>query len=164
MKKFISILLLIAVLVSLCACGGNNEEAAADPAATLDPQSPEAMYGHIDQTQKIDGVYKIWNKDGVYNMLENPSDSFELLCHVDMEGAEIAPIREFTGTLNGQNSTIKNFTVKGSDETDFGFIGVNKGKISNLYLDNATLIAGNSAKNIGAFVGKNEGTLRAYQT
>ena len=158
MKKFISVILLLAVLVSLCACA-KKEEAAAEPAATLDPQSPEAMYGHIDQTQKIDGVYKIWNKEGVLNMLQNPGESFELLCHVDMEGEIIAPIAEFTGTLTGQNCTIKNFTVQGGDETDFGFIGVNKGKINNLYLDNVTLISGNNAKNIGAFVGKNEGTL-----
>ena len=158
MKKFISVILLIAVLVSLCACA-KKEEAAAQPAATLDPQSPEAMYGHIDQTQKLDGVYKIWNKDGVLNMLKNPGDSFELLCHVDMQGETIAPIAEFTGTLTGQNCTIKNFTVQGGSEESFGFICVNKGKINNLYLDNVTFIPGANAKNVGTLVGSNEGTV-----
>jgi len=161
MKRFISFVLLIAVLLTLCACGKKEEPAAAvdTTAATLAPESPEAMYGHIDQTQPVDGVYKIWNSDGVLNMLKHPDASFELLCHVDMEGATIAPIAEFTGTLNGANCTIKNFTVQGGDETDFGFVTVNKGKISNLYLDNVTFIPGANAKNIGSFAGTNEGTI-----
>ena len=54
MKRMISILLLIAVLVPLCACDQANPGTA--PAATPDPQSPQALYGHIDQTQKSDGV------------------------------------------------------------------------------------------------------------
>jgi len=158
MKKLLSVILLIAVLVSLCACG-KTDTAEAGASAAPDTQSPEALYGHIDQTQKIDGVYKIWNAEGVQNMLKNPGESFELLCSVDMQGATIAPIAEFTGTLTGANCTISNFTVQGGDETDFGFIGVNKGKISNLYLDNVTMISGTNAKNIGAFAGTNEGTL-----
>jgi len=165
MKKLISVILLMAVLVSLCACGKDEETATTAPVAdsateaTLDPQSPEAMYGHIDQTQKIDGIYKIWNAEGVQNMLKNPSESFELLCHVDMQGATIAPMAEFTGSLNGGNFVIKNFTVQGGDETNFGFIGVNKGKINNLYLENVTMVSGANAKNIGAYAGINEGTL-----
>ena len=108
MKKLISVILLLAVLVSLCACA-KKEEAAADVAATLDPQSPEAMYGHIDQTQPMGGVYKLWNADGIQVLLDHPDASFELLCHIDLQGATIAPIDAFTGVLTGQNCTIKNF-------------------------------------------------------
>ena len=159
MKKSISIVLLIVMLVSLCACAKKGEQAAGEPAATLDPASPEAMFGHIDQFQKIDGVYKIWNAEGVKHMLEKPGESFELLCDVDMKGATIAPIREFTGSINGATCYIKNFTVQGGDETDFGFICVNKGQVSNLYLNNVTLIPGGNAKNIGGFVGNNQATV-----
>ena len=158
MKKLISVILLLAVLVSLCACA-KNEEAAAQPAATLDPQSPEAMYGHIDQTQPMGGVYKLWNADGIQVLLDHPDASFELLCHIDLQGATIPAIAEFTGVLTGQNCTIKNFTVQGGSEESFGFIGVNKGKVNNLYLDNVTLIPGANAKNVGTLVGSNEGTI-----
>ena len=164
MKKFVSMLLLIAVLVSLCACAKKETAATtapvAEPAteATLDPSSPEAMYGHIDQTKPVDGVYKIWNTDGIQSIWNHPEGNFELLCDLDMAGAELTPIAEFTGTINGGNFTIKNFTVKGGNETDFGFITVNKGKVNNLYLDNVTLIPGSNAKNIG-LVGVNEGTV-----
>lgn len=160
MKKLMSYLLLIAVLVSLCACGKKETTMApvADPATevTLDPSSPEAMYGHIDQTVPQDGVYKIWNTDGIQSLYDHPEGSFELLCDLDMAGAELAPIGKFTGTLNGGNFTIRNFTVKGGDEESFGFITVNQGNVHNLYLDNVTLIPGAGAKNIG-IVGTNEG-------
>ena len=155
MKKLISVCLLIAVLVSLCACGGNNQEAAA--AATLDPTSPEAMYGHIDQSQKQDGVYQIWNAEGVQNFLNNPGESFQLLCNVDMGGAVIAPIGEFTGKLDGDNFTISNFTVQGGSEENFGFICVNKGELVDLVLDNVTFQPGTNAKNIGTLAGDNQG-------
>ena len=95
MKKLMSVILLIAVLVSLCACAKKNEQGAA-VAAPLDPNSPEAMFGHIDQSQKQDGVYKIWNAEGVQNFLKNPGEKFELLCDVDMAGAVVAPIGDET--------------------------------------------------------------------
>ena len=155
MKKLLSVIALVAVLLSLAACGAKEQAAA--PVATLDPASPEAMYGHIDQTQPMDGIYKLWNAEGVKLMAQHPDAKFELLCSIDMGGAEIAPIGEFTGTLNGANFTISNFTVKG-EGTDFGFVAVNKGKIHNLYLDQVTF-APSGAANMGAFAGKNEGTI-----
>ena len=163
MKRLFSFVLILAVLLSLCACAKKSEETTAPVAAateaTLDPSSPEALYGNIDQFQKIDGVYKIWNAEGVKHMLENPGESFELLCDVDMKGETVAPILEFTGVINGASCYIKNFTVQGGQETDFGFIGVNKGKISNLYLKNVTFLPGTNAKNIGGLVGNNQKTL-----
>ena len=157
MKKFLSVIALIAVLLSLAACNQKQPEAAAPTAATLDPASPEAMYGHIDQTQPIDGIYKLWNPEGVKLLAEHPEASFELLCSIDMGGAELAPIPEFTGTINGANFTISNFTVKGKSK-DFGFITVNKGKVHNLYLDKVAF-APEGAESMGGFAGKNEGTI-----
>lgn len=161
MKKFISIALLIAVLVSLCACGAKEETQAPTQApteTTVDPSSPEILYGHIDQTVPQDGVYKIWNAEGVKNMVNHPDAKFELLCNVDMGGEILAPIPEFTGTISGTNCTISNFTVQG-DGTDFGFVSVNKGKISNLYLDQVTFVPGANAQNIGSLTGRNEGSI-----
>ena len=157
MKKIISAILLMAILLSCCACG-NQDAGSAEPA--LDPASPEAMYGHIDQTIKIDGVYKIWNAEGVQHMLNTPDGKFELLCNVDMEGAVVAPIAEFTGSIKGGNFKISNFTVQGGNEESFGFIGVNKGKIRNFLIENVTFIPGENAKNIGSLVGDNQGEVQ----
>lgn len=159
MKRFISFVLLITVLLSLCACAKKEENPDSVTEATLAPDSPEAMYGHIDQTQPIDGVHKIWNAEGVKFMMENPGNKYELLCHVDMEGAVVAPIAEFTGEINGTNCTIKNFTIQGGTEESFGFITVNKGKVNSLYLEAVTYVPGANAKNIGGIAGTNEGTI-----
>lgn len=162
MKKFLSTLLLLAILISLCACTDQETTqptmAEDTTAATLDLSSPEAMYGHIDQTQPIDGVYKIWNAEGVKNIANHPDASFEVLCNVDMGGETIAPIPEFTGTINGSNFTVSNFTLRGDGES-FGFVTVNKGKINNLYLDEVTFVPGANASAIGAYAGRNEGTI-----
>lgn len=159
MKKFISVILLIAVLLSCCACGAKNEGAGAD-ASALDPQSPEAMFGHIDQTVLMDGYYKLWNAEGVKFMMTNhPDAKFEILCNIDMAGAELAPIGTFSGTIKGGNFKIANFTLRGGEEADFGFIGVNKGSVQNLILENVTCVPGANAKNIGVMVGSNEGKL-----
>ena len=164
MKKSFAYLLLIAILLSLCACGKKEETATApvtEPAteATLDPSSPEAMFGHIDQTVAEGGVHKIWNAEGVRFMLENPGNNYQLLCHIDMAGAMVAPMGEFAGKIEGANFIIKNFTVQGSDESDFGIFTVNKGEIVNLKFENVTLIPGKNARNVGGFVGRNEGLL-----
>lgn len=156
MKKFISILLLIAVLLSCCACGASNEEKKSD-LSSLDMQSPEVKFGHIDQTQPIDGFYKIWNAEGVKFMMENhPDGMFEILCSIDMEGAVLTPIQEFTGTINGSEFTVSNFTLQGGDEENFGFVSVNKGNIQSLVLKDVTFLPGSNTKNVGAIAGINE--------
>ena len=76
MKKFISILMILAVLLSLCACGEKTPEAT-EPSEEVTEEatqsgglqidmSPEALYGHIDQTKPNDkGVYKIWSAESM---------------------------------------------------------------------------------------------------
>ncbi len=160
MKKTISILIALALLLVCCGCNKTAQQS--EPAATLDPQSPEAMYGHVDQFTPVDGVYQIWNAEGVKNIAQHLDANFQLLCSVDMEGAVLAPIgtadAPFTGKLVGDNFTISNFTVQGDGE-NFGVFGVNRGMVQNLLLDQVTLIPGENAKNIGSLAGTNEGTL-----
>lgn len=160
MKKLISILLLLAIVLSCCACAKKQDA----PQETLDPASPEAQFGHIDQTTPIDGVHKIWNPEGVKFMTEHPDASYEILCHIDMQGAVIAPIGSanapFTGTLNGANCTISNFTVRGSKDGCLGFVAVNDGTIRNLYLDQVTVVSDENARFIGALAGKNSGSIQ----
>ena len=160
MKKFLSIILFMSILLSCCACGKADKEAAQNEVVVKDEHTmtPEELYGHIDQTQPVDGVYQVWSIVGIQQMTKQPQAKFELLCNVDLEGAVLAPIPEFTGEIQGNNWTIKNFTVEGEGE-NFGFISTNKGVIDKLYLDGVTLKPSASAKNIGTIAGVNEGQI-----
>lgn len=167
MKKLISILTLLAILLSLCACGkkeaSTEDTQPSDDTVNTGNLTPEQQFGHIDEMTPVDGVYQIWSPKGVQNMANHPDASFELLCTIDMQGATIAPLGSdstpFTGTLNGANFFIKNFTVQGGDEESFGFVSVNQGTVRNLVLENVTFIPGANAKNFGCIAGVNEGEL-----
>ena len=159
MKRIISILLLAAILLLSCACDKDTQQGAVTEPAALDPASPEAMYGHIDQTVPVNGVYQLWNAEGVKYMAQHPEGSFEILCDIDMGGAILAPIPEFTGKLNGGTFVISNFTVAESLDGCQGFVAVNKGDIQNLTLAEVTVIADENAKFIGTLAGISETTL-----
>lgn len=170
MKKFTCIVLLIAILLSCCACGKKEQQQTAAsattepaPATTQDPESPEALYGHIDQTVPVDGVYQIWNAEGVKNMVNHPEGKFEILCNIDMGGAELAPIGSaaspFTGSINGGSAVISNFTIKQSVDGYLGFVAVNKGDIQSLSLQDVTVVADENTKYMGTLAGISETTL-----
>ena len=177
MKKIIVWMMLFAVVLTCCACGKQqpqNPEQTQTQATTEATeettkvdlsaiQSPEQMYGHIDQTQPVDGVYQIWNAEGVHNIAAHPDAQFKLLCDVDMGGAELTPIgneaEPFTGKFIGGNNTISNFAVKGGEDGNFGFFGVNKGIVRDVILENVTFQPAENVKNAGALAGINAGEL-----
>ena len=166
MKRFLSVIMMLVILLSCCACA--NKDAAVNAPVAEDlvkdelKMSPEELYGHIDQTQSVDGVYKIWSIVGIEQIAKHPEAKFEVLFHIDLEGATLAPIPEFTGEIDGANWTVKNFTVAGDGE-NFGFFAINKGNVHNLTIEDVTFQPGSNAKNIGAWAGTNEGTLlRCY--
>ena len=173
MKKLISILLLLAVLLSCCACGLQGEsvdatqpsgvptleellaqEKAEEEAAAIDPAT---SYGHIDQTVPVNGVYQIWNAEGVQNMANHPDGTFELLCNINLKGATLKPIgteeKPFTGTIKGRNCTISNGTIEASDDGYLGLVGVNNGKIYDLMLENITYVSKDNTKYMGSIAG-----------
>ena len=168
MKKFFSILMIFAVVLACCACAEQEvSQQTTEPAETtapVDMSTPEAQFGHIDQTQPLGGVYKLWNPDGVKFMMENhPDGEFEILCNIDMGGATLAPIPEFTGTIKGGNFTLSNFVLQGGSEESFGFIAHNKGTLRSLLLKDVTFIPGENAKNIGSIAGINDGMINACE-
>lgn len=179
MKKLIAILLLIALVISCCACGKQpaeetpavsvpdyDEVVAAYEAEKLEGQAtPEEMYGMIDEMTPIDGVYKIWSAKGVQNMADHPDADFEFLCSIDMEGATLRPIgskeKPFTGTINGLNNILSNFTISESNGGYMGFIGYNQGTISDIKLEGVTMVADANTQYIGGLAGYSEKNLRS---
>ena len=177
MKKFLTMILLFAIALSCLACGAEetvqNQPTEVTEAPTEVPQetqvagpatqTPEQLYGHINQMEPLDGTYMIWNAEGVKNIANHPDAKFELLCNIDMGGAEIQPIgsadKPFTGKFNGANFTISNFTLTGGADGNFGFVAVNKGTVQNLILDQVTFQPDAKAQNIGTLAGINEGKL-----
>lgn len=176
MKRLISILLVIALLACCCGCGSEpTPEAdvstdASEPiqetqTITEDETQPEESFDHINELEPVDGVYLIHSIVGVENIANHLDGEFQLLCDVDLGGAQLAPIGSksapFTGKINGKDFAISNFTI--SQETtdgDMGFFGVNDGTVLNLNLKEVTVIANKSTKNLGALAGVNTGILR----
>ena len=170
MKKFISIALLLAVLLSCCACGSKNEATEPSGVPTLEELlaqqaaeeetakgDPSALYGSIDQTVPVNGVYKIWNAEGVQLMAEHPDADFEFLCSIDMEGATLKPIgtkdKPFTGVIDGVNTILSNFTVEATDDGYLGFLGYSEGTIRDLKIENVTYVAKENTKYMGGIAG-----------
>lgn len=70
--------------------------------------------------------------------------------------AIIAPDGNFTGTFDGGNHVITNFTING--DSKLGFFGVNYGSIKNLGLENFIIRSSPGAYNVGGLAGVNEST------
>ena len=174
MKKLISMILLIALVLSCWGCAAAEEtvqttesaEVEATVEATAPSQSlttdhtPEELYGHINQLEPIDGVYKIWSEVGVQNMADHPEGKFELLCDVDMQGAALRPIgnkeQPFTGEIKGANFTISNFVINESNGGYMGFVGYNQGFIRDLKLVDFTITADAQTLFLGSIAGYSE--------
>ena len=178
MKKLICILMIVAMLLSFCACAGQNEETEpTDAPVTSVPNyeevmaayeeekkegqaTPEEMYGMIDESKPVNGVYKIWSPKGVQAMADHPDATFEFLCSIDMEGATVRPIgtkdKPFTGKIRGQNTILSNLTITESADGYLGFIGYNKGQVNDLKIDGLTIVADANAKYIGGLAGYSE--------
>ena len=166
MKKLLSILLVLALVISLCACGeapvtessaGTTEASA--PEETQAPTEKNAFSDINELEPNEKSVYQIYSPEGVKNIANHPDADFELLQDVDMGGAVLAPIPTFSGKLEGGNFTISNFTIEGSVDGSLGFVAVNKGKLSNLSLANVTIVSDAAAKNIGLLAGINDNSI-----
>lgn len=171
MKKIISILLLLALLVSCCACGRKPETENTLPADASDDQKEQTETGpevdpfaDVDELTPVDGVYQICSAEGVFNIAQHPDAEFELLCDVDLGGAEWIPVgtqeKPFTGKLNGWQFTISNFVIKEpTKDGDMGFFGVSSGDIRNLKLSNMTVTTTADTVRVGGLVGSNSGSI-----
>ena len=183
MKKLIAIMLLIAIVISCFGCGKKTTEEAKSERVDLysistddlwdayyaekneGGKTPEDLYGMVDETTPVNGVYKIWSPKGVQQIADHPDASFEFLCSIDMEGATLRPIgtkdKPFTGNISGRNTILSNFTISESVDGAMGFLGYNQGTIKDLTLDEVTMVADENTKYIGGMAGYSEKVLRA---
>ena len=165
--------------MGLCACAQSpdvSEPTGTEPSASQQettenaqvevfyPRWPEAAeqtetkkdFAHVDESQPNSaGVYELHSVEGLQQLYHHPDGSFKLLCDIDLQGAQWEPIPEFTGQIEGQKYTISNFTVTTGDHT--GFIGVNKGTVKNLYLDQVNIVVNRGVA--GGLVAVNEGVI-----
>ena len=89
-----------------------------------------------DQFSTGANSYSVFTADQIIDMI-SANANFDgvvitITDDIDMKGAEIAPIAEFNGTLQGNGKTIKNYTVNAFNGEKAGFIAVNNGTIDNI--------------------------------
>lgn len=162
MKKMFALLLAL-ILVFSCACGEEPAVESSESAAEEESKSaidPNAIIDAIDETTPLAGTYSVHSKVGIEQMSLHPDAKFTLLRDIDLEGAELKPIENFTGTIDGANYSISNFTISAPDANgNQGFIGLNRGSVKNISFKNVTVTTTEATKNVGVFAGVNEGTL-----
>lgn len=85
--------------------------------------------------------------------LSNSSKTFVLKNDIDLAGVNFEPIKNFTGSLDGQGFSIKNLTISGTNGNFGLFDELDGATISNLIIDDVSLnIIGNNGK-VGALAG-----------
>ena len=125
-------------------------------------QSTEARdNGFADGKGTVTEPYIITNADHLNNIRNHSDKYFMLAANVDMNqspynsGLGWEPIQVFEGSLNGKGYKISNLMInRPNDSWPIGLFKMNKGKISNVILDNVN-VTGNRV--VGGFVGENLG-------
>lgn len=186
MKKLIGLLLALAIVFSLCACTADpaqQSDPTGDPTASVDTTGA-ADAGNEKDDDEIDlstinefepndkGIYQIHSAEGLKNIANVLDGKFELLCDIDLGGAEWVPVgtqdAPFTGRMNGKTFTVSNFTIsQPAADGNMGFFGVSKGSIMNLVLKDMTVTTTDKTVNVGAIAGVSSGDImrvEAYGT
>ena len=159
MKKLICALLLVALVLSFCACGQTPEAETTEPSV---PETTESLSGGHKYDTEIaeatkpdysdinefepneDGVYQVHTAEGLLNMVNHPDADYEILWHIDLGGAKWSPVgtkaNPFTGEIEGGYFTISNFVIDTPNEDgDMGFFGTFEGRVKELTLADVTV-------------------------
>ncbi|TCO70631.1 ZmpA/ZmpB/ZmpC family metallo-endopeptidase-related protein, partial [Marinisporobacter balticus] len=102
-------------------------------------------------------IIPIITKEDLKNIKNNLSASYILLKDIDLENEEWMPIGSsttpFTGTLDGNDHSIKNLKITGNTHESRGLFSIAKDSvIKNLTIENINIVS-NGKNNMGAFVG-----------
>lgn len=116
---------------------------------------------YLDTLQKDGDVYLIASRDDLTGLADYVNDgnkcwrlTFKLACDLDLGGLNFTPIgkfdREFEGTFDGDNHTIKNLTINTTEDYQGLFGVLRQGTIKNIILDSANVTGANC---VGGLVG-----------
>ncbi|MBQ8268799.1 MAG: InlB B-repeat-containing protein [Clostridia bacterium] len=94
---------------------------------------------------------------------ENPTANYHLTQDINLGGEVFAPIPSFSGILEGNGHTVRNFTLSATEHAPhFGFFARMSGTLQNLSFADFTLnvsVRSTAEMQIGAFAGANEGRI-----
>ena len=178
MKKLICILMLVALVLSFCACGQEPAEEtvpATEPSVedttgasggsgynTAVTEATKPDCSDINEFEpNEDGVYQIHTPEGLLNMANHPDAEFALLWHIDMGGIKWTPVgtkdQPFTGKIEGGYFTISNFVIDAPNEDgDMGFFGTFAGNVKELNLADVTITTTANTQRAGLWCGYND--------
>lgn len=134
MKRLTSILLTLAMLVSLLPALSPQAEAAADDATAL-------LQEVSTKTSVPSGYTPIYDAEDLQNMQEDLTANYILMNDIDLSGINWKPMRPsstgvytsgFIGTLEGNGFTIRNLTVNAEQYDNGALFYQNEGTIQNL--------------------------------
>ena len=93
--------------------------------------------------------------DALKSIANDPKGTYLLDADIDLSGAEWTPISSFEGKLIGNGHTIKNLTVTSFTTKNVGLFDTvkEKAEISDLTLENVSIISTSTAESIGALAG-----------
>lgn len=93
--------------------------------------------------------------DTLKSIANDPKGTYLLDADIDLSGAEWTPISSFEGKLIGNGHTIKNLTVTSFTTKNVGLFDTVKenAEISDLTLENVSIISASTAESIGALAG-----------
>ncbi|TCO69141.1 fibronectin type III domain-containing protein, partial [Marinisporobacter balticus] len=102
--------------------------------------------------------YLIATKEQLNNIRNDLTSHYKLVSDIDLENEEWMPIGSntmpFTGTLDGNDHSIKNLKITGNTHESRGLFAIAKDSvIKNITIENVN-ITSNSKDNMGAFVGR----------
>ena len=118
-----------------------------------------------------DGAYELHSAADLAYMAGNPDLPYELACNIDLGGIQWTPVKNFSGSLNGNGYSISNCVINESTDDisktgdkysqNMGFFGntANNSVITDLHMRDITVNATTEAHYIGILVGTNRGTI-----
>ena len=116
MKKLLSLILSLALLLSLTACGGGNGGngggSANSPITSVVHPEFELTNGFIEPVEQVDkapeGFIPISTAEEFSKIGLNPAASYILMADIDLAGRDWALISDFSGILEGNGYTVRN--------------------------------------------------------
>ena len=132
MKRIISLILVLCMLLAFSACGAQPEEQVEEVTEAIveETEAPtegfvlpviekeEISYDDVNELEPVDGWYQVHSLVGVQNMANHLDGKFNILCDIDLGGAVLEPLGSkdapFKGQIKGNEFTISNFKIEKS--------------------------------------------------